>query len=73
MYQSGEETTPLLFIGEEVFRRYDHIIRLKEKETTVRNTVRDRFGDIYVYKRFLGGNGKNQSDSEQKLTPEKMF
>jgi len=54
-----EKNIPLLFIGEEVFRRYDQIIRLGEKEALVRKTVYDRLGNIYVYKRHFGGNKKN--------------
>jgi len=64
-----EKEIPLLFIGEEVFRRYDQIIRLGEKEALVRKTVYDRLGNIYVYKRHFGGNKKNWREPEHELAP----
>ncbi len=72
---SYEIHVSLLFISEEVLRRYNKIIRLEEEESAVRNIAYNRLGDIPVWKKRFDGGGHNKPEPKRKykLVPEGGF
>jgi len=70
----GKIAIPVVFITEDVLRRYDQIIKMSKEEAIIRNIAHDRLGDIPVWKRRFGGNGKkDREEPARKFAWEGLF